>query len=71
MVKQVLKLDREGWAVFTGVGGSLHIGTIGKNGDVYRIRDLWATLTDTPGNREKAISIWKANSFAREVKGVN
>lgn len=71
MVKQVLKLDREGWAVFTGVGGSLHIGTIGKSGGAYMIRDLWATLTDTPANREKAVSIWKANSFAREVKGAN
>lgn len=68
MVKQVMKIDREGWAVFTGVCGELHIGTLRKVDGEYRIADIWATLVDTPSNREKACGIWKANSFAREVK---
>lgn len=68
MTLQVHKIDREGWAVFTGECGGLCIGNLRKVDGEYQVGYIWSTCVDTPANRDKAISVWKANSFAREVK---
>jgi hypothetical protein len=68
MAVQVIKIDREGWAMFAGGCGELHLGTLRKVEGEYHIEDIWSSCVDTPDNRAKTISAWKANSFSREVK---
>ena len=68
--KRVLKLNREGWAIFKGVAddNELLIGYVREDDGQYQIESIWTTCLDTPANRAKYESVWKANSFAREVK---
>ena len=70
LAKKVYKLDREGWAVFAGVFGELHVGTVRKIGEGYQVENIKWTYNNTPDDMAKAVDNWKTNSFAREVKRI-
>ena len=68
--KKVYKLDREGWAVFTGVFGGLCVGTVRKGDEGYFVADIKWTYDNTPDGMTRAVDDWKVNSFARDIKRI-
>lgn len=60
-IKELIRVDREGWACGIYVAGHIFVGSI------YDIAHA-SWYKDTPENRQKAQEVWKCSSFAREVK---
>lgn len=56
---QVWHEDMEGFSVGLTSQGDIYVGSNPLTADFYK---------NTPENKERAISYWKANSFAREKK---
>ena len=60
-IKEIYRLDKEGYAYGQYIAGDLFIGSI------YDLVHGW-WLKDTPENREFAERHWSSNSFAKEVR---
>lgn len=59
IAKEVWHIDREEYAVGLTKTGDIFVGHGGLDSDFRK---------DTPENRKWAESVWKANSFTREIK---
>ena len=59
LTQDIFREDKEGWMFGKDSAGSIWIGTK---------ESVFMYEKDTPENRQKLNDLWKANSFAREIK---
>lgn len=58
---EIFRQDREGWTFGKDSTGTIWVGNPREN-------NIFQIMSDTPENRQRLNDIWKANSFAREIR---